>query len=77
MKKLYTYEELVRRGKWLTRWFKFYYALSRITRFSLHGFVLWRLRAVNRKGEIHNRQVATASREHRRLAAIQRRGGRR
>ena len=77
MKKLVSYEDLVRRGKRLTWWFNFYYKLSRVTRFGLHGFVLWRLRAINRKGEIHNRQVDVAAREQRRLAAINRKGGRR
>lgn len=77
MKKLVSYDDLVRRGKRLTWWFNFYYALSRVTRFGLHGFVLWRLQEINRKGIIHNRQVDAAVREQRRLAAINRKGGRR
>ena len=77
MKKLVSYEDLVRRGKSLTRWMRFYCALERVTRFGLHGFALWRLREINRKGIIHNRQVDVAAREQRRLAAINRKGGRR
>ena len=66
---------LVRRGKWLTFKLRFYCALARVTRFGLHGFVLWRIRAINEAGIIHNRQVDQAVRENRRLAAIARKGG--
>lgn len=60
-----TETKMNRRTRRLEFAFKFFTALARVTRFSLHGFVLWRIRKIYTAIIDHNMQVTAYIKQRR------------
>lgn len=69
--------DFARNTKRLQRAFAFWcWVSNHITRFSLHGFVQWRIREIVKQATVHNKRVMQFNRERARVRRIERKGNR-
>ena len=64
--------KLTRRAKRIERALKFWLALSQVTRFGLHGFVLAMIRRTISKAQENNKKAIMCNKEMRRVRRIRR-----
>ena len=62
-----TADKLTKRARRIERALKFWLALHEVTKFGLHGFVLWRIRRNLEKAQANNSRAVQVNRELRRV----------
>lgn len=63
-------------GRWISFWLSFWTRAARITRFGIHGFVLWRIRRNYEKAIEFNRKAQAYNKRRRKELEVMRRNRR-